>query len=63
VVTCMSCLFLPSSNWPMALLLINQEPIGEHDLSIRTTPTSHLFCEKKYNSSSKHKLNKTITAI
>ena len=37
-----SRLFLPPNNWPMALLLTCQEPIGEQDLSIRTTPTPEL---------------------
>jgi hypothetical protein len=27
--------FLPPSNWPLASLLIDEEPIGEQDLSIR----------------------------
>lgn len=29
--------FLPPSNWPLASLLLDQEPIGDQDLSIRTT--------------------------
>ena len=33
-----SCLFLPSSNWHLASLLIGQEPTEEQDLSIRTSP-------------------------
>jgi hypothetical protein len=35
--------FLPS-NWPLASLLIDQEPTGEQDLSIRPTPYSQTFC-------------------
>lgn len=33
-------LFFPPSNWPMAFLLIDQEPIGEQDISI--SPFLHL---------------------
>lgn len=38
----LSRLSLPPSNWPMASLLTDQEPIGEQDSSIRTIPTESI---------------------